>query len=235
MNTQDLVQTFTYNDRSVRTAGCPNNPLFVAKDVCEILEISNVSQAVNGTSGRDDGLDDDEKGVYAMRTPSGTQEMLCVTEAGLYSLVFKSRKPEARAFKRWVIHEVLPALRKTGQFAIQKSPAQMLLESARLLAEQEQRQLVLESRIEKVEARQAQSTEGSCEYYSVVAFCNLNGIRCDTRLAARIGRKASEISAAIGAPTGSVPDSRFGRVKTYHAEVLETACGELGLLESADA
>lgn len=229
MTTIDIVQTFNYNDRSVRTAGTPENPLFVAKDVCEILEIGNVTDALAR-------LEEDEFDSIEVTDSIGRKQLTkAVTESGLYSLILGSRKPEARQFKRWITHEVLPSIRKTGQYSVQKTPVEILLESARLLVEQERRQLALEARVEKVEARQTQSTEGPCEYYSVVAFCNLNDIRCDTRLAARIGRKATEISAVIGAPTGSVPDPRFGRVKTYHTEVLETACSELGLLEPADA
>lgn len=226
MTTLDIVQTFKYNDQSVRTAGTSDDPLFVAKDICEILGI-DPSQLRR--------LDEDEKVLRLIQTPGGEQQMNCVTESGLYSLILGSRKPQARQFKRWITHEVLPSIRKTGQYSVRKTSAEILLEQAQALVEQERRQLALEARVDKVEARQTQSTEGPCEYYSVVAFCNLNDIRCDTRLAARIGRKATEISAVIGAPTGSVPDPRFGRVKTYHLEVLEAACSELGLLEPSDA
>jgi prophage antirepressor-like protein len=229
MTTLDIVQTFNYNDRSVRTAGTPDHPLFVAKDVCEILDIGNVTDALAR-------LDGDEFDSIEVTDSIGRKQLTkAVTESGLYSLILGSRKPEARQFKRWITHEVLPAIRKTGQYSVQKTPVEMLLESARLLVEQERRQLALEARVEEVEARQTQSTEGPCEYYSVVAFCKLHKIRCDIQLAAKIGRKASAISSALGASTGSVPDSRFVRVKTYHIEVLETACSELGLLEPSDA
>nr|DAQ10332.1 MAG TPA: KilAC domain protein [Caudoviricetes sp.] len=62
-------------------------------------------------------LDEDEKGVHTMHTPSGNQEMTIISEAGLYSLILRSRKPEAKAFKRWVTHEVLPSIRKHGMYA----------------------------------------------------------------------------------------------------------------------
>lgn len=229
MNTLNIVQTFNYNDRSVRTAGTPENPLFVAKDVCEILEIGNPSQAVSR-------LDADEKNTIILNEGNrGNPETIVVTESGLYSLILGSRKPETRQFKRWITHEVLPAIRKTGSYSVQKTPVEILHESVRLLVEQEKRQLALEARLDKVESRQTQSTEGPCEYYSVVAFCKLHKLRCDIQLAAKIGRKASAISSALGVSTGSVPDSRFVRVKTYHIEVLESACCELGLLEPVDA
>ena len=88
----------------VRVVECEGEPWFVAKDVCECLELTDVSKTISL-------LDDDEKGTNSIRTPGGEQQMLVVSEPGLYSLIFRSRKPETREFRRWVTHEVLPALR----------------------------------------------------------------------------------------------------------------------------
>jgi prophage antirepressor-like protein len=85
-------------------------PWFVAADVCAALSIGNSRMAL-------DRLDADEKGVSSIDTPGGSQEMSVVNESGLYNLVLGSRKPEAKRFKRWVTHEVLPAIRKTGTYA----------------------------------------------------------------------------------------------------------------------
>jgi anti-repressor protein len=85
-----------------------SEPWFVAKDVCECLELDLASGAR--------GLDDDEKGLHTVQTPGGAQEMSIVSEAGLYSLILRSRKPEAKTFKRWITHEVLPAIRKHGGY-----------------------------------------------------------------------------------------------------------------------
>ena len=84
-------------------------PWFVGKDVCDCLEIGNSRDAAAS-------LDDDEKGVALIDTPGGKQEMSIISEPGLYSLVLRSRKPEAKAFKRWIVHEVLPAIRKHGGY-----------------------------------------------------------------------------------------------------------------------
>lgn len=115
MNTADnqLSQAFTFNasNQQVRTVVIDNEPYFVAKDVCVILGISNHNDAV----GR---LDDDEKRGSALPTPSGTQQMVVVNESGLYHLIFQSRKPEAKAFRKWVTAEVLPTLRRTGRYEI---------------------------------------------------------------------------------------------------------------------
>lgn len=83
-----------------------NEPWFVAADVCKVLEIQNVSKAVSA-------LDPDEKGLTTSYTPGGPQKVTAINEPGLYSLIMTSRKPSAKQFKRWVTHEVLPALLST--------------------------------------------------------------------------------------------------------------------------
>ena len=100
-----------YQDHPVRIIERDGDPWFVAKDVCDILEICNSRRSTSL-------LDEDERGVHTVNTPSGKQEMTVVSEAGLYSLILKSRKPEAKAFRRWVTHEVLPAIRKTGAYVV---------------------------------------------------------------------------------------------------------------------
>lgn len=92
---------------TIRTMLIDGEPWFVAKDVCEALEL-DVSQVRR--------LDDDEKGLRSIQTLGGFQEMVTINEPGLYSLILGSRKPEARAFKRWVTHEILPAIRRTGAY-----------------------------------------------------------------------------------------------------------------------
>ena len=91
----------------VRTVVRDGEPWFVAADVCRALEIDR-SQSRR--------LDEDEKGVYSIHTPGGAQDVTIVNEPGLYSLVLRSRKPEAKAFKRWITHEVIPSIRKTGGY-----------------------------------------------------------------------------------------------------------------------
>ena len=106
------IQIFQ-NDRfgTIRALSLDGEPWFVAKDVCEALGVGNSRQALAR-------LDDDEKGVISTDTPGGEQRVQTVNEAGLYTLVLSSRKPEAHAFKRWVTHEVLPAIRRTGGYMV---------------------------------------------------------------------------------------------------------------------
>ncbi len=84
-------------------------PWFVAADVCRALDLCDTSKAL-------DRLDDDEKGTSLIRTLGGEQKMNIVNEPGLYTLVLGSRKPEAKAFKRWITHEVIPSIRKHGVY-----------------------------------------------------------------------------------------------------------------------
>ena len=105
MNTE--IQQFYFNNAALRTlTDEAGEPWFVAKDVCDILGHSNVSMAL-------DRLDDDERSKFNLGRQGETN---IVNEAGLYSLVLGSRKPEAHEFKRWVTHEVLPQIRKTGGY-----------------------------------------------------------------------------------------------------------------------
>lgn len=103
------LQVFDFRGQSVRTVIRDREPWLVAKDVCDVLGLGNPRTSLAL-------LEDDEKGVHSMDTPGGSQEMTIVSEAGLYSLILRSRKPEAKEFKRWVTHEVLPALRKHGAY-----------------------------------------------------------------------------------------------------------------------
>ena len=108
----NALQVFRYKDKQVRTVDHDGEVWFVAKDVCVILEIVDYHQAVEV-------LDEDEKGIgYSIPTPSGMQNMTIINEPGLYKLIFKSRKPEAKSFTRWVTHDVLPTIRKTGSYTI---------------------------------------------------------------------------------------------------------------------
>lgn len=95
---------------SVRIVTIDGEPWFIALDVCRILDIANSRDAVSR-------LDSDEKGVATVYTLGGEQSVQIINEPGLYSLILTSRKEEAKLFKRWVTHEVLPAIRKDGFYS----------------------------------------------------------------------------------------------------------------------
>jgi len=108
MNQQ--LTPFDFEGRQVRiVTDAQGEPWFVAADVLSTISLDRKAL---------ERLDDDEKGVNSIHTPGGVQEMTTVNEPGLYALVLGSRKAEAKRFKRWVTHEVLPAIRKTGSYAV---------------------------------------------------------------------------------------------------------------------
>ncbi len=116
MNTvqqHNALVPFAFGDNMVRVHMDENgNPWWVAKDVCRVLELGNVTEATRN-------LDDDEKSIFRnpeVTSSGGNPNLLIISESGLYALVFRSRKPEAKAFSKWVRSEVLPALRKTGRY-----------------------------------------------------------------------------------------------------------------------
>ena len=101
------------NDRfgQVRIIPVDGELMFVAKDVCDCLEITKHRDAISR-------LDSDERGSVKLDTPGGKQDIAAINEYGLYSLVLSSRKPEAKEFKRWITHDVIPAIRKTGSYSM---------------------------------------------------------------------------------------------------------------------
>ena len=118
---------FEYESTNLRTLAINGDPWFITKDACAILGIGNVGQAVLN-------LDDDEKGVTITDTLGGPQKTSIISESGLYSLILRSRKPEARKFKRWITHEVIPSIRKRGMYATPQATEAMLADPDVMIA-----------------------------------------------------------------------------------------------------
>ena len=129
MQTQkSLERIFYYQDRSIRTVIKDGDPWFVALDVCEALDISNAGDATSRIDLDDIGL------IDGVDSRGRRQTMKIISEAGLYTLVLGSRKPEAKAFKYWVTHEVIPAIRRTGVYQsadVSPAPGKLLQFSRR--------------------------------------------------------------------------------------------------------
>jgi len=106
--TPTSLLNFDFNGKDVRVIKKDGEPWFVGKDVCAAI----------GTRTKDipQILDEDEKGVDTIDTLGGEQAMTVISESGLYSLMLRSRKPEAKVFKKWITREVLPSIRKTGAY-----------------------------------------------------------------------------------------------------------------------
>ncbi|WP_345806677.1 BRO-N domain-containing protein [Bacillus pumilus] len=121
-------KAFDYKGNNVRTFMRDEEIWFVARDVCNILEIGNPSQALSR-------LDEDEKNTIILNEGIGNPNKTIVNEPGLYTLILSSRKPEAKQFKRWVTHDVLPAIRKSGMYISEDATREQKLFNYDLLEE----------------------------------------------------------------------------------------------------
>lgn len=103
----------------MRTVTIDNEPWFVGKDVAEALGYAKPTDAVRKR------VDEEDRGISKMETPSGTQDMTVINESGMYSLILGSKLPSAKKFKHWVTSEVLPSLRKTGSYEMKNYSTEM--------------------------------------------------------------------------------------------------------------
>nr|DAE09053.1 MAG TPA: repressor domain protein [Myoviridae sp. ctEg02] len=230
---------------SLRVIEHKGEPWFVARDVCAVL----------GTETRDlpDILEHDEQRpivdiIHTLNDSTGLRrDSRIISEPGLYSLILRSRKPEAKAFKRWVTHEVIPSIRKTGGYLIAKldDTPEVILARAVLVAQETIRRIEAErddairtkaeigSRREatamataSAAVRKAAALENELgrgrDYKSVKGIPWFLDIFADTPAAYSVaGRKLSDMSRRMDYEIREIEDSRFGSVKAYHVDVIE--------------
>lgn len=173
---EQLARVFNYGEIQVRMVLVDGEPWFVAKDICDVLEISNNRDALSR-------LDHDEKGVVSTDTLGGRQDLTAVNEPGLYSLILGSRKPEAREFKRWITHDVLPSIRKNGMYATEEllDDPELLLKTVTRLHEERQARL----------AAEAQLTEQAPKVEAFDTFLTAEGTFTIDDVAKSLGQKPS--------------------------------------------
>ena len=160
---------FNFESQQIRVVEINNEPWFVATDVASVLEYRDAHDMTRI-------LDDDEKGTQIVRTLGGEQSVSVINESGLYSAILRSRKPEAKAFKKWVTYEVLPSIRKTGSYSVaelsRKDLALMVIQ-----AEEEKEALLLINKQQEKEICQLHMlfNEGMtpCQFVK-----KLNGVNC---------------------------------------------------------
>ena len=167
-----LENVFKYNHQEVRIIFIKNEPWFVAKDLCKILEIGNITKTLSR-------LDDDEFTTSKVIDSIGReQETYIINESGMYSVILTSRKREARTFKKWVTSEVLPQIRKTGIYGDQTSPQPSYLPMnykealLTLVAEVEERERLeeqLKTQAPKVEMFETLISAGNSQTMAIVA------------------------------------------------------------------
>lgn len=163
MNSQ-LQEVFKYRDgRELTTVTVEGEVWFVAGDVCDILETSNSARDISR-------LEDDEKLMYTMCIAGQNRRLWLINESGLYALVMTSRKPEAKAFKRWVTHEVLPSIRKNGMYATEEllDNPDLLIQVATKLRDERQARLAAEA-VVAAQTVTLEEQKPKVEFYNTVA------------------------------------------------------------------
>ena len=247
-NASSALKLFENPQFRVRVVMRDGEPWFVAKDACDCLELTNVSKACQT-------LDEDEKGITKSYTLGGSQDMMLISESGLYTLIMRSNKPEAKVFRKWVTSEVLPSIRKTGGYGIRTvddmindpDTAIRLLTQLKILRLQND-QLEMErdeairtkamigSRREATAMNTASQKSKECEklreqigdsktYKAVTAitwlpdYFNMSNRGLYGSLAANL--KKIEAGMTSEFKHIDIPDSRFGKVKAYHVDVIE--------------
>jgi prophage antirepressor-like protein len=216
------IQVFDFSNSEIRTITTPEGEVyFVASDVCKVLDLENVSKAVSR-------LDDDEKSILTLSEYGRDYEKPIISESGLYSLVLSSRKPEAKAFKKWITSEVLPTLRKTGKFeTAPKSRLEMIAEAFANMAVLERQQLALEQEQKATESRvdviEAKLETHNADFFSLAGYYGLMKWKWDltNKNAQSVGKQLKALSETMGYAVLKMRDARFGEINTYHKAVLE--------------
>lgn len=142
------LQIFNYHNTPLRTIEKDGELWWVLKDVCEVIGIRNHSNVVPR-------LEEDEKALHLVEDLNGkAQQTVVINEPGLYNVILRSDKPEAKDFKRWVTHEVLPSIRQKGSYSVPAmSPAQLIAAQAQLLVDMEKRMDEMQDQTRALEAK----------------------------------------------------------------------------------
>lgn len=220
-------QSFEWNG-FLFTADLDENgdPRFIASDVCKILELSNVSQALAR-------LDDDEKGITIVYTPGGTQDVLTVNQSGLFHLTFTSRKKEAKEFRKYVTSVVLPSILKNGGYiARSMAPDEILVMLAQQNVDMRKRQEATERETAELREQTAQNAIAiediheellDRDYYTVLQWCQRQHIVNTPALRQMWGKAAKAASVARNIEIKDTNEGLYN-VGRYHKSVLLDVC-----------
>ena len=212
---------------SVRTILVDNEVWFCIKDVCDILELTNPTVVAKR-------LDEDEVTKFNLGSKFGITNF--TNESGLYTLILRSDKKEAKPFRKWITSEVIPAIRKTGKYEEKKKPltqAELILQQAQWMVEAESRINNIENNvigltdtvenndksIKRLENNQRRTVTSN--HLTVIAYANIKGIKPKSYHAPSIGKKATKICREKDLLIGTTVDSRYGLINTYPVEVLD--------------
>ena len=205
------IQVFNFEQNEVRTLQVNGTPWFVLKDVCKVLEIANPRNAASR-------LDGDEKGVRQMDTLGGKQRVTIINESGLYAVILRSDKPQAKQFRKWITADVLPTLRKTGAYSVKR-------------ADDNTRAMLAEARARNARAREASLYLKLADrvtvdtYKQVLIAKSAQTLSGEMLLPLPVAEKKTYTAAEIGAMLG-VSANTVGRLANRHGLKTE-AFGEM--------
>ena len=213
----DSLTQFEFEETRVRTLTKEDGSVwFVAKDVCDILDIQNAPQAAQKLD------EDDIYQAYITDSVGRKQLTTCISEPGLYVLVLRSGQPEANEFRRWVTKEVIPSIRKTGSYSAKPATVfDMLRSQIDALESMDKKVRVQEGKIAALEMDLYKRDGYSC----VAGYLKRLGRNCDAKTAAMYGRKLSALCRKINREISSVDHPVFGRVNAYPEEILDEYFG----------
>jgi len=203
------IQVFANSE--IRFVDHPENKFgfgIVAADIAKVLNHSNSRLMTEF-------VDDEWKGVSNVYTLGGNQSMAVIWEPGIYQLLAKSRKPQAKPFQKWLFEDVLPSIRKTGQYAIaQPQLPQTYLEALKALVASEERLMLAQAEVEVLEEANQALSEAVDELYnysSIIRIAKFNGISEERFKWHRL----KTVSAQLGLEIKRVPCARFGTKNLY--------------------
>lgn len=210
----------------VRVIFIDNEPLFCLSDVCRALALTNPTMVLNAIKSE---FGDDLSLTYPIIDNLGRkQNATFITEAQLYFVLMRSDKAEAKEFRKWINTEVLPSIRKTGSYSQKPlSQIEILQSSIAILAEQEKKLNLLESKTSDLHKEQLKVKHNinrllnNDNYMTLIAFMNLHNIKQKGYHLPSLGKKAKKLSLEQGAFMGAVIDPRYGRINTYSTEILK--------------
>ncbi len=211
------LQLFSFNDQLVRVISVNGDPWFVAQDVCSILDLGNVSQACKPLKAR-------EKDLYNNDTLGGKQDVVIISESGLYRLTMKSRKPQAEPFQDWVCEEILPSIRKTGKYEVVPSQSGIKT-SIPVIAS---RELALETArsVSEIKDLLADTDPRLCQLLVDVAINDaVNSIKAITPASETQWMGVAEIAEYLKLPITLQNRTSLGKF-------VKAACGNIGKQES---
>ena len=219
-NASSAIKLFENPQFRVRVIMRCSDPWFVAKDACDCLDLANSRDAVSR-------LDDDEKGVGKVDTLGGSQDMMLISESGLYTLIMRSNKPEAKAFKRWVTHEVLPSIRKTGSYSVAQPTLAIpktLPEALRAYADEVERREAAEKRAITAESERDEAVRTKAKIGSHREATAMNTASQKSKECAKLTAENAELKDAVGRGTNwrtvammtAEWKRDFGHAPSYH-------------------